>query len=161
MTLSDTHADSADRTDPADPGDHTDRTDPAAASASRTALAVLVAVVGSAITVTVIAALARSAGASHAFKPLTPSAYLPLTTIGVVAGGIGWHVVRRRAARPAATLRRLVPTVVLVSLVPDIGVGISSGQPGTSWGAVTALMLMHVAVATIAVAVFQRAMPAR
>jgi hypothetical protein len=152
MTLADTHTDHT---------DHTDRADRADVSVGRTALAVLVAVIGSTIAVAVIAVLARGAGASHAFKPLTPSAYLPLTTIGVVAGGIGWHVVRRRTSRPAATLRWLVPAVVLVSLVPDIGVGVSSGQPGTSWGAVAALMVMHVAVAAIAVAVFQRAMPAR
>lgn len=126
---------------------------------AKTALAVLVAIVAAAIAVSVIAAIAHAAGARHDFKPLTASAYLPLTTIGVLAGGIGWQIVRRRAAQPATMLRRLVPAVVLVSLIPDVAVGVSGSQPGTTWGAVAALMCMHVAVAAVAVAVFRRVMP--
>lgn len=132
-----------------------------AGRAARAALAVLVAAVACAIAVSAIAAIAHAAGARHDFKPLTPAAFLPLTTIAVLLGGIGWQIVSRRAAQPAAVLRRLVPIVVLISLIPDIALGVSGGQPGTTWGAVAALMCMHIAVAAIAVAVFHRMVPVR
>jgi len=107
----------------------------------------------------VIALIARAAGASHDFKPLWPSSYLPLTVLGVLAGAIGWQIIRRRATRPAAVLRWLVPTVVVLSFIPDIAVGAAGGSPGVSWGAVSALMLMHLTVAAVAVAVYRRLMP--
>jgi hypothetical protein len=130
-------------------------------SAARTALAVLLAAAASAIAVAVIAAIAHAAGVRHDFKPLTPGSFLPLTVLGVLAGGVGWHSVRRRAAQPATVLRRLVPAVVILSLVPDIALGIGGGQPGTTWVGVAALICMHIAVATTAVLIFRRAMPLR
>ncbi len=136
---------------------------PARSSAGRTAgtlaLAAAVAAVGSAIADAVIALVARGAGVSHGFDPLWPSSYLPLTFLGVLAGAIGWQIVRQRAGNPAALLRRLAPTVVILSFIPDIAVGITKSQPDTTWGGVAALMLMHVAVAAVAVPVYQRLMP--
>jgi hypothetical protein len=125
------------------------------------ALSVLFAVIGSVLADAVIALIARAAGASHAFQPLTPTAYIPLTVVGVLIGAIGWQVVRARAQAPADVLRWLVPAAVVVSFVPDIAVGAGHGEPGTSWGAVAALMIMHVAVATVAASVFRRVMPLR
>jgi hypothetical protein len=133
---------------------------PTGVRAARTALAILAAAAASVVVVAVIAAIAHAAGARHDFKPLTPGSYLPLTVLGVAVGGIGWQMVHRRAARPVAMLRWLVPGVIVVSLVPDLAVGISGSQPGTTWGAVAALMVMHLAVASIAVPAFQRLMPA-
>lgn len=130
-------------------------------SAARAAPAVLLAAVASAIVVAAIAVIAHAAGVRHDFKPLTPSSFLPLTILGVLAGGIGWHIVRRRAAQPAAVLRRLVPTVVILSLVPDVALGMSGGQAGTTWGGVAALICMHFAVAATAVLIFRRVLPLR
>lgn len=134
-------------------------------SAGRTvgslAFATLVGAAGAGIATAVIALIARAAGASEDFQPLWPSAYLPLTVIGVLAGAIGWQIVRRRAKDPAALLRWLVPTVVVVSLVPDVALGFSDSYPGVSWGAVAALILMHLAVAAVAVPVYRRFMPLR
>lgn len=136
---------------------------PARSSAGRTvgelALAGAAATVGSGIVNTAIALIARAAGASDSFQPLWPSAYLPLTVLGVLAGAIGWQIVRRRAKDPAAVLRWLAPTVVALSLIPDIAVGIANNDPGVSWGAVAALMLMHLAVAAVAVPIYRRFMP--
>nr|AEM44245.1 hypothetical protein [uncultured bacterium] len=123
------------------------------------ALAVVVATAGAGIANTAVSLIARAAGVSDDFPPLWPSAYLPSTLIGVLAGAIGWHVVRRRAGDPAAVLRWLVPTVVAVSLVPDIATGIAGNQPATSWGGVAALMSMHVVVAAVAVPVYRRFLP--
>ncbi len=125
------------------------------------ALATLLAATAAGVANTVIAVLARAAGASEDFAPLWPSAYLPLTVLGVVAGAAGWQVVRQRADDPAAVLRRLVPAVIALSLIPDLVVGVLGSSPGVSWAAVTALMLMHLAVAAVAVPVYRRLMPLR
>ncbi|MEU3340302.1 DUF6069 family protein [Streptomyces sp. NPDC006668] len=107
----------------------------------------------------VVAATAHAAGASHDFQPLQLSAYAPLTVFGVLIGAAAWAVVRPRSARPARLLRTLVPVVVLLSLIPDIMVGVSGSRAGTSWGAVVALMVMHLVVAAVAVPAFHRLLP--
>ncbi|WP_034213389.1 DUF6069 family protein [Actinoplanes subtropicus] len=138
---------------------------PAGSSVGRTigsvALATVVAAVAAGLTTVVIALIARALGASHDFQPLQPASYLPLTVLGVLAGAIGWQVIRRRATRPAAVLRWLAPVVVALSLIPDIAVGAAGTSPGVSWGAVSALMLMHLTVAATAVLVYRRFMPVR
>ena len=116
-------------------------------------IAALVALVGN----TVVAQVAHAAGASDEFQPLTFGAYSFFTVVGVVAGLVGWLLIRR-TANAAATLRWLVPTVLVVSFVPDILLGFSD-RPGVSWGAVAALMVMHVVVTVAAVATFSRLLP--
>ncbi|MFC9425706.1 hypothetical protein [Streptomyces sp. NPDC056987] len=56
--------------------------------------------------------------------------------------------------RPSRPLRVLVPLVVVVSFVPDFLLLDDGGAAGG-----TALLLMHVAVVTIAVPVYRRVMP--
>jgi hypothetical protein len=107
----------------------------------------------------VVATAAHALGASHDFQPLQPSAYVPFTVFGVLAAAAAWAIIRARSTRPARVLRVLVPAVVLVSLVPDIMVGATAGQPGTSWGAVVALVVMHLVVAAVAVPAYQRLLP--
>ncbi|MEU5195653.1 DUF6069 family protein [Streptomyces scabiei] len=107
----------------------------------------------------VVAAAARAAGASQEFQPLQPSAYAPFTVSGVLAAAAAWAIIRARAARPARLLRVLVPAVVIVSLIPDIMVGATDSQPGSSWGAALALMVMHVVVAAVAVPAYRRLLP--
>ncbi len=116
-------------------------------------VATIVALVGN----TVVAQVAHAAGASEKFQPLTFGAYSFLTVVGVVAGLVGWLLIRR-TSNAAATLRWLVPTVLVVSLVPDILLGFSD-RPGVSWGAVAALMLMHLVVTVSAVTTFSRLLP--
>jgi hypothetical protein len=106
---------------------------------------------------TVVALLARAAGASGQFAPLHPSSYVPLTVIGTVIGAICWAVVGRVARKPAQLLRRLVPAVVVASFVPDLTM--LGGRPGSSSLAVAALMCMHVVVATVAVLTYRRVLP--
>jgi uncharacterized membrane protein HdeD (DUF308 family) len=117
----------------------------------------VVAAVAALIGNAVVAQVALAAGASEDFQPLTIGAYGFFTVVGVVAGLVGWLVVRRRA-NGAATLRWLVPTVLVLSWVPDVMVGFSD-RAGVSWGAVVALMVMHVVVAVAAVATFSRLLP--
>ena len=130
---------------------------PARAGASKVALAGVIATAVALAGNAVVAQVAIAAGASEDFQPLTIAAYGFFTVIGVVAGLIGWLLVRRRDDA-AATLRWLVPTVLVVSLVPDVMVGFSD-RAGVSWGAVVALMVMHVVVTVAAVATFSRLLP--
>ena len=107
----------------------------------------------------VIALIGRAAGASDDFQPLQPGAFISFTVLGVLIGAVGWAVVRRRSARPRALLTRLVPTVVVVSLVPDLMMFFSDYKPHADAAGIIALMVMHVAVAAVAVAAYLRAMP--
>jgi uncharacterized membrane protein HdeD (DUF308 family) len=117
----------------------------------------VVAIVAALVGNTVVAQVALAAGASEAFQPLTVGAYGFFTVIGVIAGLVGWLLVRR-AANAAATLRWLIPTVLVLSLVPDVFLGFSD-RAGVSWGAVVALMVMHVVVTVAAVTTFSRLLP--
>ena len=135
---------------------------PTATTQSRSALlkAIAVAVVGAAVVNAVIAAIARGPlDASPDFQPLTAPVFLMWTVIGVVVGALAWRLIARRSARPASLLRRLVPTVVVVSLIPDVLLLVADSMPGTSVTAVVALMVMHVATAAVAVPTFQRFLP--
>ena len=127
--------------------------------AGKIALAAVIAIIGGLVGNTIVAQVALATGASEEFQPLTVGAYGFFTVVGVVAGLVGWLVVRRRD-NAAATLRWLVPAVLVVSLVPDVLLGFSD-RPGVSWGAVAALMLMHVVVTVVAVATFSRLLPLR
>ena len=125
------------------------------------ATAVVAAVAGSTVLNTVIAAIAHAAGASHSFRPLQIGTYTALTVVGVLIGALAWNGVRTRSARPATILRRLVPTVLALSFIPDIVVGVSKSQPHTTWGAVAALMCMHLVVGAVSIAVFTTLLPVR
>jgi len=125
--------------------------------AGKIVLAGIVVAVVALVANTVVAQVALAAGASDDFTPLTPGAYGFFTVLGIIAGLVGWLLIRR-TTNAAATLRWLVPTVLVISLVPDVLVGFSD-QAGVSWGAVIALMVMHVIVTVVAVATFTRLLP--
>ncbi|MFK4598402.1 DUF6069 family protein [Streptomyces pristinaespiralis] len=116
-------------------------------------------IVAASIANALIALIALAAGASDAFQPLQPGAYVSFTVLGVLIGAAGWAVVRRRSADPRALLARLVPAVVIVSLVPDLAMFVSDYKPHADAAGIIALMLMHVAVAAVAVAAYHRALP--
>jgi len=117
------------------------------------------AAVGAVIAVAVVALVARAAGAPSGFRQLQPGTYIPLVVLGVVAGAVGWEITTHRARDPRRTLSRLVPAVLLLSFLPDVLLGVS----GSAWSGVAALMVMHLAVAAVALPVYARllALPAR
>ena len=123
---------------------------------------ILVAAVTTAIAVNaVIAAVATAAGASPGYGPLTFPAYALFTALGVAAGWAGWVLVHRRARDPRRTLRMLVPTLTLLSFVPDILLLVLGFIPGTTTSAVIALMLMHLVVVAVSVPAYTLALRAR
>ena len=81
--------------------------------------------------------------------------------VGAVVGAVGWWLVVARSARSRAVLTGLVPTVLALSLVPDVALLVTDSVPGQSTAGVVALMVMHVVTAVVAVAAYDRAMPAR
>ena len=130
-------------------------------SRSALAKAIGVAVVAAAVVNSVIAAIARGPlDVSSEFQPLTAPVFLMWTVVGVVVGALAWRLIVRRSPRPASLLRWLVPTVVVLSLIPDVLVLAAESMPGTSAPAVVALMVMHVATAAVAVPTYQRFLPA-
>ncbi|MFJ2884958.1 DUF6069 family protein [Streptomyces sp. NPDC087305] len=114
----------------------------------------LAAIVLAAAADTVIAQLALAAGAPDDFQPLKASSYIFLTTVGILAGALGWSIVRKVSNDPRALVRWLVPTLVLVSFVPDFLLYGDGGATG-----VGALLLMHVTVAVVAVVAYRKVMP--
>ncbi len=121
-------------------------------------LAALAAIVVAGIGDAAVAAITVAAGASPDFVPLQPGAYLFFTVIGIVVASVAWWLISR-TSRAASTMRWLAPAVVLVSLVPDILVGVNDGLPNASWTAVVGLMVMHLVVAGAALLAFSRARP--
>jgi hypothetical protein len=94
-------------------------------------------------------------GADPGFRPLTAPVFVPFTLIGIAAGYFGWTTVARRSADPRSVLRRLVPAVLVLSMVPDLLLLATKFIPDTSTTAVLGLMLMHVVVTAVAVPAYQ------
>lgn len=116
------------------------------------------AAVGVAASVT-LATIAHAAGVSTAFRPLQFASYTALVVIAAISGAIGWRIVRTRSSRPRQTLARLVPAVVLVSMTPDILVGLTKVMPHATWAGVATLMIMHLAVAAALVGSYRYFLP--
>ena len=122
------------------------------------------AVAGVIATVTnvVISAIARGPlGAGDDFVPLTPGPIVMWTMLGAIIGAVGWRLIVTRSARSRALLNTLVPTVLVLSLVPDVALLATGSTPGQTTTGVVALMVMHVVTAVIAVTAYRKAMPPR
>ncbi len=122
-------------------------------------LAIGAAAVAGIIGCFIIATIAKAAGAPRDFQAFRLASYALLVIVGVTIGAVGWNVVRHRSADPQRLLARLVPIVLVLTLIPDVLVGVTKGLPYTTWGGVIALMLMHVLVAAAAVVSYRRFLP--
>ena len=146
---------SAARTDAARTGPTAIGSTPTGSAAKGVAVSVLVTTIGAGILCFLISLGAQALGADASqVTGLQPAAYLFLIVVGVLAGAIGWDVVRRRAANPARVLSWLVPVVFVVSLIPDVLVGVAFGAV-----AGIALGLMHLAVLAVALPTYRRFLP--
>jgi hypothetical protein len=125
-------------------------------STLRVAIGVLAAAVVSIAVNTGIALGAIALDPNGTRMGLDLVAYAPLTVIGVLAGTAGWAVIRRYAAHARSTLRVVVPLVVVLSFIPDLGLLISGTADGAN---VAGLLVMHVAVAAVTVATVSRSLP--
>ncbi len=109
-----------------------------------------------------IAAVARNAfDVSDDFQPLTPGPIVMWTILGAIIGAAGWRLFVNKSDGSHALLRKLVPTVLVLSFIPDVALLATDALPGTSTAAVLSLMAMHVVTAVIVVTAYRRAMPTR
>jgi hypothetical protein len=126
-----------------------------AGSTARVVLAVVAAIVVSVAVNTGIALATKSLETGGTRIGLIPVAYGPATALGIIVATIGWTIVRRRSARPAALLRVLVPAVLVVSLIP----GVILLVLGNSALNIVGLWVMHLVVTAITVTTLSRALP--
>ena len=133
-----------------------------AVSWKSTALAVGVGAVGGLVINSLIAWAGRGLfDVPATFQPLTLPVYGFLTVVGALVGAVGWHLIAARARNATRLLGWLVPTVLVLSLVPDVMLLVSKSQPGTTTAGVIALMLMHFGVAAAAMPAYRRFIPAQ
>ena len=118
--------------------------------------AAIVAIVANSI----VAVVALAAGANPAFSPLMLDVYGPFTVLGLVAGYVGWRIVRR-SSRALELLRVLVPVLLVLSFIPDTVSLLIGFIPGTTVTGFVALMIMHPIVVAVGVPVYQRLAPVR
>lgn len=120
------------------------------------ALSVATAWIVSAVVCTVVSLGAQALGAdASVIMGLEPALYLIFALVGLLIAAAVWALVRSRAARPHTVMNVMVPVVVVVSLVPDVLVGIA----GLGWIGAIALMLMHLGVAAAGVTALRRFLP--
>ncbi|MDX8050944.1 DUF6069 family protein [Lentzea sp. BCCO 10_0798] len=121
---------------------------------------VVVGLLGSAVvSIAVNALIALVAGkfipAGTERMGLALAEYAPATVIGVLLGTLGWYLVRRSARDPRRVLRVLVPVVVVLSWIPDLGILAGGASVVNS----VALIAMHTVVAATTVPVLARVLP--
>jgi len=133
-----------------------------AVSWKSTAVAAAIGAAGALVINSLIALLARTLfEVPSEFQQLTLPVYGMLTVLGAIAGAIAWHLVVARSRNASGLLRVLIPTVLVLSLLPDVMLLVTDSQPGTTTAGVVALMLMHVGVAAAAVPAYHRFTPPR
>ncbi len=121
-----------------------------------------VAGIAAAVVNVAISAIARGPfDASDEFAPLTPGPIVMWTILGAVIGAAGWRLFVNRSARSRALLTQLVPTVLVLSFLPDLALLATDALPGQTTAGVLALMVMHVATAAVVVTAYLRTMPPR
>jgi hypothetical protein len=127
-----------------------------APSAGKIAVGLLGAAAVSIVVNSLIALLAgRLIPADAPRTGLAPAEHAPAAVIGILLGTLGWYLVRRSARNPRRVLRILVPTVVVLSWIPDLGI-LAAGATAVNS---LALMAMHTVVAAAAVPVLTRVLP--
>ena len=120
-----------------------------------------VAGVIAAVTNVVISVIARGPlGARDDFIPLTPGPIVMWTIIGSIIGAVGWRLIVNTSARSRTLLNILVPTVLVLSFIPDVVLLATDSTAGQTTAGVLALMVMHVITAAIAATAYRTAMPA-
>ncbi|MGI8881516.1 MAG: DUF6069 family protein [Jatrophihabitans sp.] len=114
-----------------------------------------------AVTNVVISVIARGPlGMSDDFVPLTPGPIVMWTIVGAIIGAVGWRLILTRSAHSRALLNTLVPTVLVLSLIPDVALLATDSVAGQTTAGVVALMVLHVVTAVVAVSAYRKAMPA-
>jgi hypothetical protein len=124
-------------------------------SAGRVVVAGVLAAIGSIVADLILVALGKAAFSPGSFGPFHPSAWVPLTLLGVAGATIGWAILVRMSSEPRWFVLRAAVVVTVVLLLPDVGL-----LPNNPTGPVLTLMAMHLAIAIITTASLLRWAPA-
>ena len=81
------------------------------------------------------------------------------TILGAIIGAVGWRLIVNTSAHSGTLLNTLVPSVLVLSLIPDVALLATDSTATQTTAGVVALMVMHVVTAVIAVTVYRKAMP--
>jgi Family of unknown function (DUF6069) len=93
-----------------------------------------------------------------AFTKFSFGSYAPLTVLGIAGATAAWWAVARLSSRPKWLLTRLAVLVTALSLIADV---LLLGTAGNPTGPVTFLMLMHLAIGVITYTALVKISPAR
>lgn len=107
----------------------------------------------------IVAQAAIAAGADPSFGSFAIGATTGYSALGVLIGFTGWIAVRQWVPRAATVLAALVPTLTVLSFIPDLTFLDPASQEGAGPIAAIALMVMHVVVVAVAVPIYQRLAP--
>lgn len=105
----------------------------------------LAAAIASAVIVEIVAVIGKAAGAPHV-NQLQPGPLALFTVLGVAIGTAAWVPIGRRP-NGGRLLRTLVPAALVVSILPDVALGVND----TAWSAVLTLVIAHASVFTVTV----------
>jgi hypothetical protein len=112
----------------------------------------LLAIVGAAVANALVGMVGVALpGVSPDFLPLRVGPVVSFTVVGVLGAVVVFALVARFSRRPAWLFRRIALGVLVVSLVPDLLLLVSSPFAETTVVAVAVLMVMHVVAWVISV----------
>jgi uncharacterized membrane protein YozB (DUF420 family) len=122
---------------------------------ARTALAVVAAVVANVLLRAVAIAVFDI---PDAFEHLALRAVVISTAVGVLAAGVVYALIARRARDPDRTFTIVAVVALLLSLLAPLSVGLEDPPeyPGTDAGSIGTMMAMHAVAAAIAIAALTR-----
>jgi hypothetical protein len=128
-------------------------------SKRRIALAALIAAAATGTVDALIGIIALALGAK-ATLTLSPGPDVALAVIASIVGAIGWTIIARRCGNPRRVLQIIAPIVLVLSFIPDI-LFASATAATTGWAPVAALVLMHIATISLALATYGTVLPIR
>ena len=123
-----------------------------AAVVRNTALGAVIAVPA----VLIVRAIAVSLTSVSGFQPLEVGADITLTLLGLIAAAGVALLIEHTASNPGGLFRRIVPTALGLSFLPDIALWIHGGQARAA--TVIPLMIMHIIVAATAYTAITRSL---
>jgi hypothetical protein len=128
-------------------------------SKRRIALAALIAAAATGIVDALIGVISLALGAK-ATLTLSPGPDVALAVIASIVGAIGWTIIARRLGNPRRALQIIAPVVLLLSFIPDTLFAAATVST-TGWAPVAALVLMHIATISLALATYATVLPIR
>jgi len=128
-------------------------------SRRRIAMAALIAAAATGLVDAFIGIIALALGAKVTLT-LSPGPDVAFAVIASIVGAFGWTFIARRFSNPRRVLQIVAPVVLLLSFIPD-ALFAAATVTTTGWAPVAALLLMHIATISLALATYGTVIPIR